>query len=110
MSGAHDQQVVVVSRGEEASWRAGVFAGCPRLAGPARFAALVGVEVPIGDELVIADDLTALGALAALMSADPGATRIVSAPPELERCFAELLVPTEPQSPGVLGASTPPAT
>lgn len=67
--------------GRTATWspEAG-FAGDPGLVGRAKFAAVVGLEVPLGDTIAVASDSTATGAAAALASSDPDRVRILQGP------------------------------
>jgi alpha-D-ribose 1-methylphosphonate 5-triphosphate synthase subunit PhnG len=66
----------------QAQWSADAgFVGDPFLVGRARFAVMVGLEVPVGGQMVVAGDDAAEAALAALFSADPDQTRILSAHP-----------------------------
>jgi len=78
-----NEPVVSVQRGSShAHWDGGAFTGSGAIAGPARFASLVGLEVPVGDELVVARADTARGALAALLSAG-GTIAITRAPQDV---------------------------
>jgi alpha-D-ribose 1-methylphosphonate 5-triphosphate synthase subunit PhnG len=66
----------------QAQWSADAgFTGDPFIVGRARFAVMVGLEVPVGGQMAVAGDDTAEAALAALFSADPDRTRILSADP-----------------------------
>jgi len=76
--------VVVELDGRRATWDAAAgFDGDPSLVGKARFAALVGLEVPLGDTTVIAGDASTTAAAAALVVEDPQRVRILVGPADL---------------------------
>lgn len=82
MSAGSEPVVQVELDGRQAQWSPGAgFTGHPFFVGRARFAVMVGLEVPVGGQMVVAGDDTAEAALAALFSADPENTRILSAHP-----------------------------
>lgn len=84
MSGVEDLPVRVEMGERVATWDlAEGFAGDPGLVGRAKFAAYVGLEVPLGDTTVIASDVTTTGATAALVAFDPDRVRVTAGPADL---------------------------
>lgn len=84
MNGIQDAPVRVELGDRVATWTlADGFTGDPGLVGRAKFAAYVGLEVPLGDTTVIASDATTTGAAAALVTFDPDRVRITAGPADL---------------------------